>query len=213
MTERGVVIDTVAAGHAGPAATGRWGPRRPWRLVSAAALLVAVVAVASVTMQHPRSVPPSALPSPATVTYTNPGKSFRIQHPSGWQSKTDRDGGVVFQAAGQTAVSVSEFTLGARIDPQDLQDMRSVTDAILRTPSAQLTVLMSQVVHVDGLTGLYYLYTFPSGKQRGVHAHYFLFSGNKMFTIVCQVVPASDFQHMATTFDSIARSFVVTAEP
>ena len=70
---------------------------------------------------------------------------------------------------------------------------------------------LSQVVRVGALSGVYYLYYFPAGDQRGVHAHYFLFSGKQMFTLVFQALPAADFQRLAKTFDAVAETFTVTS--
>ena len=172
----------------------------------AAALLVARFWGPGHTEQPTRSTAELAL-------YSDPTGLFRIGHPPTWRPESQTRGGVLLQGGGQNAVAVKEFDLASRVDTRDVADMRAVTDAILSTPTAHLRVWTSQVVHVGGLTGLYYLYSFPTGHQQGLHAHYFLFSGKRMFTIVCQVVPASGFPRMAPTFDAVARSLVVAPQP
>lgn len=220
VTERAGHIETAAADHAVPAAAVRPGRRtgaRAWALAIVAVVLLASIIVLTGTFpragSRPRSTTeaPSTTKAPTSTTYRDPGRRFRISYPSGWRRGADKDGGIVLQAGGQNAVGVREFTLASTVDTRSLHDMRAVTDAILASPRAHLTVLASQVVHVGKLTGLYYLYSYPSGDQQGVHAHYFLFSGKRMFTIVCQAVPASGFQTMATTFDAVAQSFVAPA--
>ena len=175
-------------------------------------LLLTGITVLSTGLPRWNSGARSEIAPSALVTYTDPGNQFHVNYPRGWRAENKRDGGVLLNAGGQGAVDIRVFRLAARVDPSNLQDMRAVTDAILSTPTAHVTVLSTQVVHLGTLTGLYYLYTFPSGKEQGVHAHYFLFSGNRMFTIVCQAVPAAGFPAMAGSFDAVTQSFAVTAQ-
>ena len=67
-------------------------------------------------------------------------------------------------------------------------------------------VLKEQAITLNGMIGYYYFYTFDDGPVKAVHAHYFLFSGNKMNILVFQALP-DDFEKMAFTFDRIAESF------
>ncbi len=154
-------------------------------------LVASIIAVVATLPRAPRpgAQAHAAASAPRSVTYANPGGLFRISHPRAWRPGTDADGGLVLQAGGQDAVGVKEFTLASRVDTHNLRDMRAVTDAVLSTPTAHLTVLATQVVHVGSSTGLFYLYSFPSENPQGVHAHYFLFSGNRMFTVVCPGPP------------------------
>src|SRR5207237_10695321 len=135
------------------------------------------------------------------VTYTDAAKNFRISYPPSWHRTTDAQGALDLHVSGRDAVSISEFTLAAEVNTTNVADMRAVTDAVLSAPSAHLTVLASQVVQVGKLTGLYYLYYFPAGAEQGVHAHYFLFSGKQMYTLVFQALPVADFDSLANTFD------------
>lgn len=185
--------------------------RLPWMAVAAICVVGCGVTV-WVTLHRPaQSRSPKATHASGFVTYTDTAQHYRISYPRSWQKTTDADGGLVLHVLGRDAVSVREFTLAAPVNTQNVSDMRSVTDAILSAPSAHLTVLESQVVRVGALTGLYYLYYFPAGDQRGVHAHYFLFSEKRMFTLVFQTLPATDFQRLAKTFDVVAETFTVTS--
>jgi hypothetical protein len=143
------------------------------------------------------------------VTYHDEAGHFTISYPRTWTRAAGDSGTLVLAIGGQNALSVRRFPLQQEVKPTDVDDMRSVTDAILSTPSAHLTVLADQPVTVNGLTGLYYLYYFPNEGGQGVHAHYFLFQGQALFTMVFQVVPAADFQKFADTFDAVAKSFQV----
>jgi hypothetical protein len=206
-----VEVDDPTAAVSTPVADRSHRRRWPW-VVVAAICVVGCGVTAWVTLYRPaQSRSPKAARASDVVTYTDTAKHYRISYPRGWQKTTDADGGIVLHVRGRDAVSVREFTLAAPVNTQNVSDMHSVTDAILSAPSAHLTVLESQVVRVGALTGLYYLYYFPAGDQRGVHAHYFLFSGKQMFTLVFQTLPATDFQRLAKTFDVVAETFTVTS--
>jgi hypothetical protein len=203
------VEDTTADVSAAKAGRSR---RRRWPWIVLVAICVAGCGVTAWVTLHrsAQSAPPTAPRASGFVTYTDTAKHYRISYPRGWQRTTEADGGLVLHVNGRDAVSVHEFVLAAQVNTQNVSDMRSVTDAILSAPNAHLTVLESQVVRVGALSGLYYLYYFPAGDQRGVHAHYFLFSGTRMYTLVFQALPAADFQQLAKTFDAVAETFTVT---
>ncbi len=149
-------------------------------------------------------------PGPAPLTtYSDTPNGYQVSYPASWSRATDAQGGLVLQAGGQNAVSVRRFTLQETVDTGNIDKIRVVTDAVLNTPEAHLTILASQPVSVAGLDGIYYLYTFPSGQDHGVHAHYFFFRGKDMYSAVFQALPASEFTRLAGTFDTIAQSFVV----
>jgi PsbP len=205
------VADTTAGVSAPNAGRSR---RRRWPWIAVAAICVVGCGVTAwVTLHRPAQItqqPAASRPS-GFVTYTDSGGHYRISYPRNWQRASDTDGGVVLHVRGRDAVSIREFTLAKPVDTHNVADMRAVTDAILSVPTAHLTVLESQVVQVGALSGLYYLYYFPAGDQRGVHAHYFLFSGTRMYTLVFQTLPATDFQQLAKTLDAVAETFTVTS--
>jgi len=87
----------------------------------------------------------------------------------------------------------------------NLENFKAVTDGLVGSNST-VQVLKQQAVSLNGMLGYYYFYTFTDGGVAAVHAHYFLFSGNKMNIIVFQALP-DDFEAMAATFDRIAESF------
>ena len=207
-----VVVDVDDATAAvSPRTVGRRRHRSWAWAVLAGICVVGCGFTAWVTLGRPAETGPAATRPAGLVTFADAAKHYRISYPRGWQKTTEADGGVVLHVRGRDAVSISEFTLAAPVDTHNVADMRAVTDAILSAPSAHLTVLESQVVRIGRLSGVYYLYYFPSGRQRGVHAHYFLFSGKQMFTLVFQALPATDFQQLAKTFDAVAETFTVTS--
>jgi len=137
---------------------------------------------------------------------------YELRYPDAWTEvrgtvMSAGAGGHVLRIGGRNAFSVHEFPLERPVTVSDLADMRAVTDAILSTPEAKLTVLDVRQVEVADRPTMYYLYYFPAGKQRGIHAHYFIFDGARMQTLVFQVVPASHFADYAYDFDQVVASF------
>lgn len=145
-------------------------------------------------------------------TLTDAESGYRLTYPSAWAEVHDTANpadarGHVVRIGDRDAFSVHTFPLERRVTVTNLADMRAVTDAILSTPRADLTVLDVRQVEVAGLPAIYYLYYFPAGRRRGIHAHYFIFDGSRMQTLVFQVVPSSRFPDYADQFDQVVASF------
>ncbi|MDQ2729039.1 MAG: hypothetical protein M3Y91_14545 [Actinomycetota bacterium] len=172
-------------------------------------VIVALVAGAFLVGRGSSSSPPkkaSTVPA-GFVTYRSPGGSFSISYPGSWQVVPEPAVSLLLSAGGNDALSIRVVTLQQPVDTKNVASIKAVTDAILSTPSAQLHVLGSRPITVGGIAGYYYLYTFPSGKDTGVHAHYFLFQGRKLMTLVFQALPIADFQRLAPLFDQVSASF------
>lgn len=139
---------------------------------------------------------------------------YQVMYPDTWTEVTDAAGivggsdGHIIRISDKNAFSIRTFPLQQAVSTTTrLSDMRAVTDAILSNPDAKLTVLDVRQVKVNGLPAVYYLYYFPDGNQRGVHAHYFVFDGKKMHALVFQVVPDGAFDDYAAQFDRVLASF------
>ncbi|CAN5837726.1 hypothetical protein BH23ACT12_BH23ACT12_24490 [soil metagenome] len=70
-------------------------------------------------------------------------------------------------------------------------------------------VIQRQRVRINGIQGWWYLYSFndSAGQEDGIHSHFFMLGGNKMYILVFQVLPASNYANYAGTFDDIIASF------
>lgn len=138
---------------------------------------------------------------------------YQLSYPAAWTEVTNEVGteagtsGHVIRISDKNAFSIRTFPLQQAISAANVSDMRAVTDAILSDPDAKLTVLDVRQIEVAGLPTVYYLYYFPNGNQRGIHAHYFVFDGKKMHALVFQVVPADSFDQYASQFDRVLASF------
>ena len=138
---------------------------------------------------------------------------YEITYPDTWTEVTDAAGiaggsdGHIIRITNKNAFSLRTFPLQQAVSTASLGDMRAVTDAILSNPDAKLTVLDVRQVKINGLPAVYYLYYFPDGNERGIHAHYFVFNGKKMHALVFQVVPDGAFDDYAAQFDRVLASF------
>lgn len=147
-------------------------------------------------------------------TLTDATAGYQVTYPGSWTEfhcgaakPADTVGLHHIRINDSDAFTIRTFALEQKENPKNLSDMRAVTDAILSTPQAHLTVVDVREVKVAGLPAVRYIYYFPYGKQRGVHAHYFVFDGNIVHTIVFQVVPAEKFENYAHQFDQVLASF------
>jgi hypothetical protein len=144
-----------------------------------------------------------------SVRYHDSALHFTVSSPVDWRPEATADG-VMLSAAGKDAVSIRHIVLEDPVDTSNVEAMRAVTDAVLANPGAKVAVLSTQRTTVGGLPALYYLYTFDDADGiRGVHGHYFVFSGRDMYTVVCQALPASGFQRLAPTFDAVVSTLQV----
>jgi hypothetical protein len=139
-------------------------------------------------------------------TYTDHDHGFAVSYPTAWRP-TPTDSGLLLAISGGDAVNIHRTVLAHPIDGGNLDDIRAVTDAVLDTPAAHVTILKSAPTKLGGLPGMYYLYAFSAGTQRGAHTHYFAFAGRDMYTLVCQALPAGDFGRLAADFDAVVSSF------
>lgn len=72
-------------------------------------------------------------------------------------------------------------------------------------------VIQRQRVKINGVQGWWYLYTFnkAGGEEEGVHSHFFMLGGEKLYTLVFQAIPATAYEKYAATFDKIISSFEI----
>lgn len=145
------------------------------------------------------------------VAYQDPGGAFAGSYPSSWQRLQSTDPQVVVLAAGGDGSSfqVRKTPIGTQVTAANLGAARKLTDGVVRSGKSVTLLRQPQQVTLGGLPGYLYLYTFddPASGQRGAHAHYFLFAGTTMITLVFQVLPADRIASVAPLFDRIASTF------
>jgi hypothetical protein len=184
-------------------------PRRAARAGAALAAVAALTAgaVTAVEWHGGRSAEAAAAPT-GYVHYQDRADGFSFDHPSSWQP-TAVPGGVLLKIGGDNAVSLRRTELDRPVDTSRMSDVRAVTDAVLASPEAKVGVLKAEATTVGGLPGIYYLYTFHSGTDRGAHTHWFAFQGRSMYSLVFQALPDTGFASLAPAFDAVVNSFRV----
>ena len=140
------------------------------------------------------------------VTVRDDEAGFTVSHPKNWVSLRPGEGEerLLVSAGGQ-----NYFQLKVRnIDPAvvDQQIVEGLKDVRMVTEPRQFTL--------NGLSTYYFLYYTPVTEEsptEGVHAHYFIKNGDRLYTMVFQALPTDGFTDLAPTFDRVAESFQVTA--
>jgi hypothetical protein len=185
--------------------------------VAAGAAAVILVGVAA--MMIGREVISPAPPGPPAqaaddrvaddlVAFEDPARRISISHPPGWRRVAAADPAVALLAEGDGAsMLVRTADLGVEIGPEDLDSAKEVSDTLVRAGKHKLLRPPKQVT-LGGLPGYLYLYTYPdpASGQRGAHAHYFLFRGQTLLTLVFQTLPAERFAGLAPLFDRIGET-------
>ena len=144
------------------------------------------------------------------VRYVSKTGRYSLSYPAEWKASVGLAGELELHIARGDAVDIQTFKLAKPVDALNISGLTAVTGAILSTPQADLTVIAKQAVQVSGIPGMYFLYYFPAGRGQGVHAHYFLFQGTTLYSLVFQALPATDFDSLAPEFDAVAKSFSVS---
>ena len=139
---------------------------------------------------------------------------FSISYPRSWRQLPPADNQVrLIAARGRASLLVRVAPVGVTVRPETLPNAKKLTDRLVKTVKNVQLLRKAQQVQQGGLVGYLYLYTFRdrTTRQRGAHAHYFLFQGDRMFTLVFQTVPSTTFTRVAPLFDRIANTF--SAQP
>jgi hypothetical protein len=152
--------------------------------------------------------PPAPADTPIPMTaFTDPETGISVEYPRSWKQVQVpvADYRLAVDGGNNVAFTIRVVPIQTPATAQNLQNFKAVTDGLVGSnPTVQ--VLKEQAISLNGMLGYYYFYTFTDGAVQAVHAHYFLFSGNKMNVLVFQTLP-DDFEPMAATFDKIAESF------
>jgi hypothetical protein len=153
-------------------------------------------------------------PVSSYVKFKDPAGAFEGGYPSNWK-RVPTSGQFVLLATGPDGASyeVAKTTLTAPVNATNLGAAKKLTQRVVdRGPEVKLLALRYRqpgVVSIGGLPGLLYLYTFvdPTTGETGAHAHYFLFDGKTMISLVFQALPSNNFVSLSPLFDRIVSTF------
>ena len=187
-------------------------PRNKLIAAAAAAAIVIAAAAALLGRELVSSSSPSE-PKPKASSFVkvrDHQADLAISYPRRWHKLPSPDGQVRLLAAGGGAsLLVRVASLGIKVKPESLRSAKHLTDRLVKAAKNAKLLRPAQQVELGGLPGYLYLYTFRdlgTGK-RGAHAHYFLFRGEDMITLVFQALPSNTFAGLVPLFDRIARTF------
>ncbi|MEA2685541.1 MAG: PsbP-like protein [Actinomycetota bacterium] len=153
--------------------------------------------------------PGTTLPEATFATFTSPSQGFSVKYPKDWAYISD-DGGITLDAGGAgDAVDIrllERTEIPTTVD--NLVNIKAFTDGIVGSNKSAV-ILKQQPIVVNGMPGYYYLYTFTEAETgaQGAHAHYFLFRGRNMYTLIFQALPQEGFARLSRVFDQMAESF------
>jgi hypothetical protein len=174
--------------------------------VAVIGLVTLAVAISNRSDKNNGPAPAAEAPVP-TTTFHDAQTGFTVEYPRSWR-KVDvpvADYRLALDGGNEVAFTIRVVPIQTQATAANLENFKAVTDGLVVSNST-VKVLKNQAISLNGMLGYYYFYTFQDGGVDAVHAHYFLFSGNKMNVLVFQSLP-DDFQAMAATFDKIAESF------
>lgn len=162
---------------------------------------------------------PAKHSSPAAISFTqfkDPAGMFVGGYPSNWQRLQTSTPQAVLLAASTSGASngasflVEKTPIGGVVTSANLAAAKGFTNRIVHAGKDVKLLRAPEPLVLGGLPGYLYLYTFlDSGSgQLGAHAHYFLFDGKTMITLVFQSLPSTSFVSQARLFfDPIASKF------
>lgn len=183
-------------------------------LLGAAAVVISRELVSS-SSEPPKASPaaePPKSPDPLRgpfVRFRDPTAGFSIAYPSSWNriSSLDREVRLVVEGDG-ASMQVRTAPLDIAVGPENLGPAQKLTDSLVKAAGHVKVERPPTRVSLAGLPGYLYIYTFQDAatRQRGAHAHYFLFRGETMITIVFQVLPSDRFADLVPLFDKIGET-------
>ncbi len=208
------MTEAKARPYLDPAALRRWLPVgvAVVLLLGAGAMLLARALVSPDPPDPPDPPETPVRKADDLTSFRDPAGGISISHPSAWRRVILLDPEVRLLAEGDgSSMLVRTSDLGIDIRPDDIGTARQLTDKLVRDVGRVRLERPPREVTLGGLPGYLYLYTFPdeASGQRGAHAHYFLFSGRTLITIVFQTVPADRFAGLAPLFDRIGETLRV----
>jgi hypothetical protein len=145
------------------------------------------------------------------IPFHDKRNGLSISYPQTWQRIAPPDPEVSLVAGtAEVSMLMRIAKLPAAVGRKDLQRAQVLTDRLVAKGQNVKQLRPPRIIEdVGGLPGWLYIYSFqdPASKQPGAHAHYFLFRGKEMITLVFQTVPSESFAGYSRLFDRIAGTF------
>ncbi|MEA2704868.1 MAG: PsbP [Actinomycetota bacterium] len=169
--------------------------------------------------QTSQTTDPTALgttvPDAQLTSFKDDATGFSVKYPKEWTKVDSGDPNVplILSFGQRDGVRVRLERTEVATNAENIANIKAFTDGVVGQ-NKTAKVLQQRQVAVDNMPGYYYLYTFvdqQSGAE-GVHAHYFLFRGKKLYTVVLQALPSEGFPALAPAFDQVIESIHTTPD-
>ena len=153
------------------------------------------------------------------ATLTDPETGVKLSVPNNWAQYSTKDLAdkairlmVGIPNTGDTVV-VRVSSYSSEITEANLADQKNVFDQLLAAEKIQIFV--NESTKLGNLPALFYVYRFTDAATgtSGIHAHYFVFQGRKMVSLIFQALPEARYETLAPTFDKIANSLEIAPGP
>jgi len=145
------------------------------------------------------------------VSFEDKRDNLSISYPASWQRIGSSDPEVALVSGTAEASLLMRTTrLGTKVGPESLDSAKKLTDGlVMKGEQVKQLRPPRRIDNLGGLPGWLYIYSFQEAAtgQRGAHAHYFLFRGETLITLVFQTVPSERFATYAQLFDRLASTF------
>ncbi len=142
----------------------------------------------------------------------------KLAYPKDWAQVSTKDLDASYRLLVSVPKSKDNFRVrvnaySSEVTKANVADQKAVIDAIFS--EEKITILSDTVVEVNGLPALFYVYKFTdSTGEPGYHAHFFVFQGRKMVSLVFEAIPEARYGLLAPVFDAVANSLqVAPGEP
>jgi len=145
------------------------------------------------------------------VPFKDAREDLSISYPAAWPRVPSRDPEVRLVAGTvEASLLVRTAKLDVEVEPGALDSAKKLTDKLVaKGESVKQLRPPRRIDNLGGLPGWLYIYSFKDAASgdRGAHAHYFLFRGKTIITLVFQTLPSERFATWAPVFDRLAATF------
>ena len=145
------------------------------------------------------------------IRFEDREKKLSISYPSTWQRIDSSDPEVSLVAGtAEASLLMRTASIGTPVGVESIGSVKKLTDRLVRAGKKVKQLRPPRRIDdLGGLPGWLYIYSFQDSAsgQRGAHAHYFVFRGETMITLVFQTLPSERFATYAPLFDRLASTF------
>ena len=145
------------------------------------------------------------------IRFEDREKKLSIAYPSTWERIPSQDAEVsLVVGSPEASLLMRTASLGTPVGAETIGSAKRLTDRLVSSGKKVKQLRPPRRIdNLGGLPGWLYIYSFQDSAsgQRGAHAHYFVFRGETLITLVFQTLPSERFATYAPLFDRLASTF------